>query len=85
MRKRGDSGGETGVFTGFAKADGAPLTGLAELTRILLEMGAEVNEQHGRYGNALQAVSYGGHEKIVELLLSKGADVNATARFQQNL
>lgn len=61
------------------------MTGLAELTRILLEMGAEVNEQHGRYGNVLQAVSYGGHEKIVELLLSKGADVNATARFQQNL
>ncbi|KAF2174325.1 hypothetical protein K469DRAFT_614903, partial [Zopfia rhizophila CBS 207.26] len=29
------------------------------------------------YGNALQAASSGGHEKIVELLLSKGADVNA--------
>ena len=62
------------------------LTGLAELTRILLEMGAEVNEQHGRYDNALQAVSYGGHEKTVELLLSKGADVNAQQLdSQQNL
>jgi ankyrin repeat domain-containing protein 50 len=35
------------------------------------------NAQGGRYGNALQAASYEGHEKVVELLLDKGADVNA--------
>ena len=29
------------------------------------------------YGNALQAASYNGDEKLVELLLDKGADVNA--------
>ncbi|KAM6503802.1 hypothetical protein JOM56_000745 [Amanita muscaria] len=30
-----------------------------------------------KYGNALQAASYGGNMDIVELLLDKGADVNA--------
>jgi ankyrin repeat protein len=43
----------------------------------LLEKGADVNAQGGRYGNALQAASYGGHDSIVTLLLEKGADVNA--------
>ncbi|KIW21484.1 hypothetical protein PV08_02064 [Exophiala spinifera] len=36
-----------------------------------------VNEPGGVYGNALQAASVNGHEKVVELLLRKGADVNA--------
>jgi hypothetical protein len=36
------------------------MTGLAELTRVLLDIGAEVHEQGGIYGNALQAVSYDG-------------------------
>jgi hypothetical protein len=34
---------------------------------------ADVNAQGGFYGNALQAASHGGHEKVVELLLGKGA------------
>jgi len=36
-----------------------------------------VNVQGGRYGDALQAASAGGHEAVVEQLLEKGADVNA--------
>jgi ankyrin repeat protein len=39
----------------------------------LLYRGADVNAQGGEYGNALQAASIRGHEKVVELLLSKGA------------
>ena len=31
----------------------------------------------GEYGNALQAASCDGHEAVVQLLLNKGADVNA--------
>ncbi|KAF2186078.1 hypothetical protein K469DRAFT_574043, partial [Zopfia rhizophila CBS 207.26] len=31
----------------------------------------------GYYGTALKAASDGGHEKVVEMLLSNGADVNA--------
>jgi ankyrin repeat protein len=42
-----------------------------------VENGAEVNAQDGLYGNALQAASAGGHEKVVQLLLEGGAKVNA--------
>ena len=51
--------------------------GYALGVEVLLELGATVNAQGGRYGNALQAASYRGHDKIVQMLLDKGADVNA--------
>src|SRR5439155_994518 len=35
-----------------------------------------VNMQGGKLGTALQAASYGGHEKTIELLFSKGDNVN---------
>jgi hypothetical protein len=38
-------------------------------------------DRGGAYGNALCAASYGGHEKIVKLLLEKGADVNTNALY----
>jgi ankyrin repeat protein len=41
---------------------------------LLLDKGAE---QGGHHGNALQAASSRGQEKVVQLLLDKGADVNA--------
>lgn len=43
----------------------------------LLDSGADVNVQGGRYGTALQAASAGGDIDIVRLLLDSGADVNA--------
>jgi hypothetical protein len=49
--------------------------------QLLLEKGADVNAQGGRYGNALQVASYRGHEAIVKLVLEKGADVNAQGRY----
>jgi hypothetical protein len=39
--------------------------------------GADVNAQGGFYGNALQAASSGGHERIIELLVRKDADSKA--------
>ena len=43
----------------------------------LLGISDLVNGQGGLYGNALQAASFRGHDKVVEQLLIKGADVNA--------
>ena len=42
---------------------------------MLLEAGPEVNAQGEYYRNALQTASDGGHEKIVQLLLNRGADM----------
>lgn len=36
-----------------------------------------VNAQGGRFGNALQAAADGGHEKVVQMLLDRGADLHA--------
>ncbi|KFY28116.1 hypothetical protein V493_03088 [Pseudogymnoascus sp. VKM F-4281 (FW-2241)] len=54
----------------------ASLSGIANIAILLVEQGADVNAQAGRFGNALPAASYKGHEKIVEMLISNGADVN---------
>ncbi|KAI2483801.1 Ank-2 multi-domain protein [Pyrenophora tritici-repentis] len=48
----------------------AALLGLSIVTRLLLDKGADVNAQGGHYGNALQAAAYGGHEQLLELLIS---------------
>ncbi|PMD38692.1 hypothetical protein L207DRAFT_385876, partial [Hyaloscypha variabilis F] len=42
----------------------------------LLESGAAVNVQGGEKGNALQAAAGRDQERIVQLLLDHGADVN---------
>ncbi|EDU50673.1 vegetative incompatibility protein HET-E-1 [Pyrenophora tritici-repentis Pt-1C-BFP] len=55
----------------------ATMLGFSTITRLLLDKGADVNAQGGRFGNALQAASYGGYEQVVKALLDNGADVNA--------
>ncbi|EUC40596.1 hypothetical protein COCMIDRAFT_30486 [Bipolaris oryzae ATCC 44560] len=51
----------------------AALLGVKVITRMLLDQGAEVHAQGGRYGNALQAASGQGHEQVVKTLLYAGA------------
>ncbi|KEY72966.1 hypothetical protein S7711_10190 [Stachybotrys chartarum IBT 7711] len=51
--------------------------GRDKIVELLLDKGANVNAEGGKYGNALYAASSEGHDKIVELLLDKGANVNA--------
>ena len=53
------------------------LAGIEQVAYCLLQNGAEVNAQQGRYGFALQAASYGGHEATAKVLLEYGAEVNA--------
>lgn len=48
-----------------------------EIMRLLLDHGANVNDEGGPYGNALQVASAKGYEEIVRLLLNDGANVNA--------
>lgn len=47
------------------------------LTSFMSSPQADLTAQGGYYGNALQAASAGGHEKVVEILLKEGMDVNA--------
>ncbi|EXF74490.1 pfs domain-containing protein [Colletotrichum fioriniae PJ7] len=55
--------------------------GLVSAVEILIDLGADVNDQGGRYGNALLVASSHGHESIVQLLIGKGgADVNAYSK-----
>jgi hypothetical protein len=55
----------------------ASLSGLVVAVTRLLDQGADINAQGGKYGNALQVASVRGHEKIVQILLGKDAAVNA--------
>jgi ankyrin repeat protein len=51
---------------------------------MLLDKGAEVNAQGGRYGNALQAALFKGRQAVVKMLLDKGAEANAQGGFYGN-
>lgn len=55
----------------------AALAGLVELSKALIANGADVNEDAGSYGHALQAASIAGHTEIITLLLENGANINA--------
>ena len=44
----------------------------------------KINTQGGRYGNALQAASSRGYDKVVQMLLDKGADIKTQGGFYSN-
>ena len=67
--ERRDSEGQTPLYL-------AAELGHQRIVKLLLDKGAEVNAQGGKYGNALQAAVAGNHTAIVELLLNNGADVS---------
>jgi hypothetical protein len=50
-----------------------------ERIELLVHNGGNIEER--RWGTALQAASFKGNEKLVKLLLDKGADVNAEGGY----
>jgi len=64
----------------------ASLLGLdGVLARILSASAVDVNARGGSYGTALYAASFGGHEKVVQMLLDHDADVNARGAYSDAL
>ena len=47
------------------------------MVQMLLNQEADINAQGGWYGNALQAASVEGYDRVVWMLLDQGADINA--------
>ena len=56
----------------------ASVVGLDAVVDEFVKCGADVNDQSGFYGNALQAASRHGHEKIVQMLIECGTKVHAS-------
>jgi hypothetical protein len=52
--------------------------------RILLDQGADVNAQGGHHGNALQAASSEGHDKIVQMLQEAQLAAQSTSYSQRS-
>lgn len=48
-----------------------------DMARLLISRGANVNQEGGFFGNALQAAVESGHEQIAKLLLENGSKVDA--------
>jgi ankyrin repeat protein len=70
-------GGQTALIRAVHPPEDFAYTTDPEVVERLLEAGADVNAQGGRFGNALQAASYQCYEKIVGQLLKAGANINA--------
>jgi ankyrin repeat protein len=50
--------------------------GHEQITRLLIEKGADINTQGSHYGSILQVALIRGHEVVARLLIEKGADIN---------
>ncbi|KAJ7112625.1 ankyrin repeat-containing domain protein, partial [Mycena epipterygia] len=59
----------------------ASKSGHANIVRLLLEKGADVNTVDAEHGSALQAACSSGHTEIFRLLLEKGANVNTAGGY----
>jgi hypothetical protein len=63
----------------------AALLDLSTITRLLLNSGADVNAQGGKYSNALHAASFAGHEQVVKTLLDASAHQHLEDKLMSRL
>ena len=51
------------------------------IIKLYARKGVNVNAEDGEFGNALLAASFEGHKEVVQLLLEKGAIINAVGEY----
>lgn len=80
LNKKADINAKDEIYGNALSA--ASSEGHEDVVLLLLESGANINDEGGRYhGPALSVASFCGHEKVVRLLLEKGANVNAEGGY----
>ena len=67
---------EQGGVSGLTLLMLAAIQGHERVVDLLLQRGAEINQQNSRGGTALMGAARNGHERVVELLLQRGAEIN---------
>ncbi|KAJ7029871.1 ankyrin repeat-containing domain protein [Mycena alexandri] len=75
-----ENGAELGYTSFGSPLQAAAAWGLYDVARLLIEHGADVNVQGGKYSpfaTPLQEASWGDHVDLVRLLIDSGAEVNA--------
>lgn len=72
---RKNDSGQTGIYLAAA-------VGHENLIDMLVQLGADVNEAGGKFGNPLQTACFGGHDEAVQKLLNYGADPYAGGLFE---
>jgi ankyrin repeat protein len=58
---------------------------MEKVVQILLSHGAAFNGRGAKYGPALQAASFRSHDRAVQMLLNKGADMNLPGKHGNTL
>ena len=59
--------------------------GYDQIVQLLLDHGADINAQSGKWGNALCTAIHNGDDKLVQILLDKGADINTQSNYRSAL
>jgi ankyrin repeat protein len=83
--KKADVNAKTSIYAGSSPLFQASKYGHAEVVKLLIENGANVNYKSSGNVTALWEASWLGHADVVRLLLDKGADVNTKVTSYMNV